>query len=278
VTRDVLLEAVGVRKYFGEHCVLEDVSLSVREQEVVCIIGQSGSGKTTFLRCINHLERIDAGKIEIRGNPVGYEIKPDGSLREKSDTDIARRRAEIGFVFQQFNLWPHRTVLENIVMGPMLVRKEPRNDAVQRAESLLARVGLAEKRDAYPNRLSGGQKQRVAIARALAMEPALILFDEPTSALDPETTGEVLKVMVELAKGGMTMLCVTHEMSFAREVADRIVVMDDGRIVEQGAPKELFTNPQHPRTRAFLRKVMEGVDYEGSAALRAGGSEASHGA
>ena len=197
-----ILRAVEVEKYFGSHCVLRRVSLEVRRGEVVCIIGPSGSGKTTFLRCVNHLERIDGGRIEVNGHMIGYRVGADGMLREDSDRAIAERRAEIGFVFQRFNLWPHRTVLEQIIAGPRIVRKQSRAEATARAERLLERVGLVEKRDAYPQRLSGGQQQRVAIARALAMNPTLMLFDEPTSALDPETTGEVLDVMVELAQGG----------------------------------------------------------------------------
>jgi polar amino acid transport system ATP-binding protein len=257
-SRPPILRAMDVEKYFGKHHVLQGISLSVDRGEVVCVIGPSGSGKTTFLRCINHLERLDGGRIEVNGHTVGYRLRDDQTLCEDSDRAIARRRAEIGFVFQRFNLWPHRTVLENIIAGPVLVRKDPRNEAIARAEQLLERVGLSEKRDAYPQRLSGGQQQRVAIARALAMDPALMLFDEPTSALDPETTGEVLDVMVELARAGMTMVCVTHEVGFARDVADRIVMMQDGRIVEEGSPKTLFTAAQNPRTREFLAKIGPG--------------------
>jgi polar amino acid transport system ATP-binding protein len=258
----MVLQARDVRKWFRSHEVLKGVSITVQRNAVVCIIGPSGSGKTTFLRCINHLERIDEGSIEVNGHPIGYRRSSDGRLTELDDRAIARSRADIGFVFQRFNLWPHKTVLENITTGPELVRKVPRKEAVARAERLRERVGLTEKRDAYPHRLSGGQQQRVAIARALAMDPVLMLFDEPTSALDPETTGEVLEVMVELARGGTTMVCVTHEMMFARNVADRIIVMDDGRIVEEGAPAELFGNPQQARTKAFLAKVVDGVDYD----------------
>lgn len=256
-----ILQAVGVQKHYGKHHVLRDITLSVYPKEVVCIIGPSGSGKTTFLRCINHLERIDGGRIEVNGHAIGYDFRPDGSVREESDKSISRRRAEIGFVFQRFNLWPHKTVLENITAGPMLVRGIGRKEAVRRAEELLDRVGLAAKRDEYPNHLSGGQQQRVAIARTLAMDPVLIAFDEPTSALDPETTGEVLEVMVELARGGMTMVCVTHEMAFARQVADRIVVMDEGAIIEEGRPSDVFSRPKEARTQAFLAKVLGGVDY-----------------
>jgi polar amino acid transport system ATP-binding protein len=251
-----LVRAEGVCKRFGSHEVLRGVSLTVHPSEVVCIVGPSGSGKTTFLRCINHLERFDAGRIEVNGHLVGYRTGPDGALVEESDANIARRRAEIGFVFQRFNLWPHKTVLGNIIEAPVNVRHTPREDAIREAERLLARVRLSDKRNAYPSRLSGGQQQRVAIARALAMRPALMLFDEPTSALDPETTGEVLSVIVELAKAGMTMLCVTHEMGFAREVADTVVMMDEGRIIEQAPPERFFGRPEHPRSRAFLERIL----------------------
>jgi polar amino acid transport system ATP-binding protein len=254
--RRPILTATDVRKRYGEHEVLKGVSLQVRRGEVVCIIGPSGSGKTTFLRCLNHLERIDSGRIEIDGNLVGYRERADGRLVEETAKEIARQRAEIGFVFQRFNLWPHLTALENIVEAPIHVRGERRAEAVARAERLLARVGLADKRDAYPSKLSGGQQQRVAIARALAMRPKLMLFDEATSALDPETVGEVLAVMEELAAEGMTMICVTHEMGFAREAADRVVMMDDGLVIEDGPPEHFFTRPTHERTRQFLSKIL----------------------
>jgi polar amino acid transport system ATP-binding protein len=253
--RTILL-ASDVRKRFGHHEVLKGVSLEVRRGEVVCIIGPSGSGKTTFLRCLNHLERIDGGRIEVDGHLIGYRERPDGSLAEQSAKVIARQRSEIGFVFQRFNLWPHLTALENITEAPIQVRGERRADAVATAERLLARVGLADKRNAYPSKLSGGQQQRVAIARAQAMHPKLMLFDEATSALDPETVGEVLAVMEELAADGMTMICVTHEMGFAREAADRIVMMDDGLVVEEGPPEHFFTRPSHERTRQFLSKIL----------------------
>jgi polar amino acid transport system ATP-binding protein len=253
---DLVVHAVDVEKYFGRHKVLDRVSLDVRRKEVVCIIGPSGSGKTTFLRCINHLEKIDGGRIEVNGHFIGYRPGRNGKLVEDSERNIARQRTEIGFVFQRFNLWPHKTALENIVEAPIMVRKMPRERAIAEAEELLARVGLADKRDAYPNRLSGGQQQRVAIARALAMRPVLMLFDEPTSALDPEMIGEVLEVMKELAFGGMTMICVTHEMGFAREVADRIVMMDEGRIIEEGPPQHFFENPTHERTKRFISKIL----------------------
>jgi polar amino acid transport system ATP-binding protein len=251
-----IVKAEAVEKSFGRHRVLRQVSLEVQRGEVVCVIGPSGSGKTTFLRCINHLERIDGGRIEVNGHLIGYRTKPDGSLVEDNERSIARQRTEIGFVFQRFNLWPHKTALQNIVEAPIRVRKVPTAEAVAQGEALLARVGLADKRDAYPGKLSGGQQQRVAIARALAMRPALMLFDEPTSALDPEMIGEVLEVMKELATEGMTMVVVSHEMGFAREAADRIVMMDDGVIVEEAPPAEFFASPREARTRQFLSKIL----------------------
>ena len=251
-----LLIARDVRKRFGPHEVLKGVSLEVARGEVVCVIGPSGSGKTTFLRCLNHLERIDSGRIEIDGELVGYRERGDGTLVEDAPREVARKRAEIGFVFQRFNLWPHLTAVENIIEAPVHVRGERRAEAVATAERLLARVGLLDKRDAYPAKLSGGQQQRVAIARALAMRPKLMLFDEATSALDPETVGEVLGVMAELAAEGMTMVCVTHEMGFAREAADRVVMMDDGVVIEEGPPERIFTNPHSERTRQFLSKIL----------------------
>jgi polar amino acid transport system ATP-binding protein len=254
-TRTILL-ARDVRKRFGAHEVLRGVSLQVQRGEVICMIGPSGSGKTTFLRCLNHLERIDSGRIELDGKLLGYRERPDGTLIEQPARDVARQRAEIGFVFQRFNLWPHLTALENIIEAPIHVRGERRDVAVATAERLLDRVGLLEKRDAYPTKLSGGQQQRVAIARALAMSPKLMLFDEATSALDPETVGEVLAVMAELATEGMTMICVTHEMGFAREAADRVVMMDDGLVIEEGPPEHFFTRPSNERTRQFLSKIL----------------------
>jgi polar amino acid transport system ATP-binding protein len=251
-----ILDARDVHKRFGHNEVLRGVSLQVQRGEVVCIIGPSGSGKTTFLRCLNHLERIDSGRIEVDGKMVGYRDRPDGSLAELPAKEVARQRAEIGFVFQRFNLWPHMTALENIIEAPVHVRGERGRDAVVVAERLLARVGLQDKRDAYPSKLSGGQQERVAIARALAMRPKLMLFDEATSALDPETVGEVLAVMAELAADGMTMVCVTHEMGFAREAANRVVMMDQGVILEEGPPQHFFTNPTHERTRQFLSKIL----------------------
>ncbi len=251
-----IVHAENVEKHFGRTHCLRSVSLEVARGEVVCIIGPSGSGKTTFLRCINHLERIDAGRIEVNGHLIGYRIKDDGTLCEDSERNIARQRTEIGFVFQRFNLWPHKTALENIIEAPIRVRKVPEKEAVAQGEALLERVGLADKRNAYPGKLSGGQQQRVAIARALAMRPALMLFDEPTSALDPEMIGEVLEVMPELAIEGMTMVVVSHEMGFAREAADRIVMMDDGVVVEEAPPAEFFGSPREQRTQQFLSKIL----------------------
>jgi polar amino acid transport system ATP-binding protein len=250
-----VLHAVGVHKHFGRLHVLKGVSLDVRRGETVCVIGPSGSGKSTFLRCVNHLERVDAGRIEVNGHLIGYRER-NGKLVEDSERSIAQQRAEIGMVFQRFNLFPHKTALDNVIEAPMHVRKSSRDQAVREAEALLARVGLAEKRDVYPGKLSGGQQQRVAIARALAMKPSLMLFDEPTSALDPEMIGEVLGVMKELALAGMTMIVVTHEMGFAREAAVRIAMMDDGRILEEGSPEHFFGAPKQERTRQFLAKIL----------------------
>jgi polar amino acid transport system ATP-binding protein len=229
--------------------------MQVRRRETVCIIGPSGSGKTTFIRCINHLEKIDSGRIEVNGQLIGYR-EEKGKLVEDSERSIARQRTQIGMVFQRFNLFPHMTALENVIEAPIRVLGVPEGKAVAEAEALLARVGLAEKCTTYPGKLSGGQQQRVAIARALAMKPALMLFDEPTSALDPEVIGEVLRVMEELAHEGMTMIVVSHEMGFARAAADRVVMMDDGRIIEEGTPEHFFVAPTHERTRAFLSKIL----------------------
>ena len=251
-----IVSAREVCKSFGRTVVLDGVSLDVHRREVVCIIGPSGAGKTTFLRCLNLLERIDSGTIEVNGQPLGMRRENGGEWAPAGEKQQARQRTEIGFVFQRFNLWPHKTALENIVEAPIHVRGTEAESAVETAERLLERVHLAEKRDAYPSRLSGGQQQRVAIARALAMNPKLMLFDEATSALDPETVREVLDVMKELALGGMTMVVVTHEMGFAREVGDRIVMMSDGRIVEEGAPEQLFAAPREERTKRFLDKVL----------------------
>ncbi|KAA8880564.1 amino acid ABC transporter ATP-binding protein [Nocardia colli] len=250
-----MILADRVCKNFGALQVLKGVSLEIGRGEVLCVIGPSGSGKSTFLRCINHLEEVNAGRLYVDGELVGYEEK-NGKLYELHPREAARQRREIGMVFQHFNLFPHRTVLENVIEAPTQVKKVPKAEAVAKAQELLDRVGLAEKANAYPAQLSGGQQQRVAIARALAMDPKLMLFDEPTSALDPELVGEVLQVMRELAQSGMTMVVVTHEMGFAREVADKLVFMDGGVIVEAGAPRELLANPQHERTRAFLSRLL----------------------
>jgi polar amino acid transport system ATP-binding protein len=249
-----MVTARGVHKSYGRTPVLRGLDLDIDAGEVVCLLGSSGSGKTTFLRCINHLEKINAGRITVAGEIVGYR-EAGNHLVELSEKEVARQRSGMAMVFQQFNLFPHRTVLQNLIEAPVLVKREPRAEATERAVSMLARVGLAGKEKAYPGQLSGGQQQRVAIARALTMRPKLMLFDEPTSALDPELVGEVLDVMRGLAESGMTMVVVTHEMAFARDVADRVVVMDGGTIVEQGAPSTVFDNPQHARTQAFLRKM-----------------------
>ena len=251
----LMVDADRVSKSFGSNQVLKSISLSVKRGEVMCLVGPSGSGKSTFLRCINHLETVDAGRLRVDGTLVGYREKGD-KLHEMRPQEAALQRRDIGMVFQRFNLFPHMTALENVIDAPIRVKKVPKAQAVSRAKELLARVGLADKADAYPAHLSGGQQQRVAIARALAMEPKLMLFDEPTSALDPELVGEVLDVMKGLAKSGMTMIVVTHEMGFAREVADSLVFMDGGVVVEAGDPREVLSNPQHARTRAFLSKVL----------------------
>ena len=248
--------AADVHKSFGRLEVLKGISLTVKNGERVCIIGASGSGKSTFLRCINHLEKIDSGRIEVNGHLIGYR-EEKGRIVEDTENNIARQRCEIGMVFQRFNLFPHMTALENIIEAPVRVRKISKAVAVKEGEALLARVGLADKRNVYPGKLSGGQQQRVAIARALAMKPALMLFDEPTSALDPEVIGEVLDVMKALAfEMGTTMIVVTHEMGFAREAADRVVMMDDGRIIEEGPPSHFFDNPREDRTKQFLSKIL----------------------
>jgi ABC-type polar amino acid transport system ATPase subunit len=244
-----IVKITHLNKYFGRLHVLKDVSLDVQPKEVVCIIGRSGSGKSTLLRCVNFLEEPSHGMIEVNGLVVTEEHK--GKERQKLIHDI---RLQTGMVFQEFNLFPHMSVLENVMEGPVTVKGMSKEQAQQIAEMNLERVGMSEKKDEYPNRLSGGQKQRVAIARALAMEPKVMLFDEPTSALDPELIGEVLAVMKKVAYEGMTMLVVTHEMGFAREVADRVVVMADGEIVEQGEPEALFRDPQDPRTQALIER------------------------
>ncbi|BDI23223.1 amino acid ABC transporter ATP-binding protein [Herbiconiux sp. L3-i23] len=250
-----MVRAEHLFKKYGSNVVLTDVSLEVAAGEVLCVIGPSGSGKSTFLRCINHLEKIDGGRLEVDGELVGYREK-GGALHELHAKDAARQRRDIGMVFQRFNLFPHLTVLENVIEAPIRVKRQSKQAAMERARALLDRVGLADKIDSYPGHLSGGQQQRVAIARALAMDPKLMLFDEPTSALDPELVGEVLDVMKGLAADGMTMIVVTHEMGFAREVADSLVFMDQGRIVESGAPRDVLANAAHERTRAFLSKVL----------------------
>ncbi|WP_248730339.1 amino acid ABC transporter ATP-binding protein [Pseudomonas sp. MWU13-2517] len=255
-SEELIIEALDVHKSFGELQILKGITLQVRRGEVVVLIGASGSGKTTFIRCINLLEDIQGGRIRVNGRPMGYRERSDGSLVRDSERNIARLRRDIGMVFQRFNLFPHMTALENIIEAPIQVLGTPRAEALEQARGLLARVGLADKAGHYPSMLSGGQQQRVAIARALAMKPQAMLFDEPTSALDPETVGEVLQVMKELAEEGMTMVIVTHEMGFAREVADRVVVLDQGELIEQGPPEQIFSRPNHPRTRAFLSRVL----------------------
>ncbi|WP_456922044.1 MULTISPECIES: amino acid ABC transporter ATP-binding protein [unclassified Geodermatophilus] len=250
-----MVKAEGVRKSFGHVDVLKGIDLEVRPGEVVCVIGPSGSGKSTFLRCINHLEKIDAGRLWVDGSLVGYRER-GGKLHELRDREVAAQRRDIGMVFQRFNLFPHKTALENVIEAPTQVKGVRKEAARARGIELLERVGLGERVHNYPNQLSGGQQQRVAIARALAMEPKLMLFDEPTSALDPELVGEVLDVMRGLAESGMTMVVVTHEMGFAREVGDTLVFMDDGVVLEAGDPKQVLTDPQHPRCRAFLSKVL----------------------
>jgi len=247
--------AEGLHKRFGRLEVLQGIDFEVARQEVVCIIGPSGSGKSTLLRCINHLEKINAGRLWVDGELVGYRERA-GRLYELREREICGKRAEIGMVFQQFNLFPHMTVLDNVIEAPIRVKGMPKASAADLAAQLLDRAGMREKAAAYPRQLSGGQQQRVAIARALAMEPKLMLFDEPTSALDPELVGDVLAVMRDLATSGMTMIVVTHEMGFAREVGDKLVFMDNGVVVEVGAPREVLASPAHERTKAFLSKVL----------------------
>ncbi|WP_084125199.1 amino acid ABC transporter ATP-binding protein [Demequina sp. NBRC 110054] len=253
--REPLIELTGIRKSFGDNEVLHGVDLTVREGEVLCLIGASGSGKSTLLRCINHLERPDAGHVRYDGHLMGYQEK-HGKLHELSERQIAAQRATMGMVFQQFNLFPHMTVLQNIMEAPMRVRGMHQDTARANAYDLLEKVGLADQDKSYPRHLSGGQQQRVAIARGLAMQPKLMLFDEPTSALDPELVGEVLQVMRDLATAGMTMVVVTHEMGFAREVASRVAFMAQGEIVEQGSPSEVLVDPKHELTRKFLSRVL----------------------
>ena len=250
-----MVKAEGVHKRFGRLEVLKGITLEVRSGEVMVLLGPSGSGKSTFLRCINHLEKINSGRLSVDGELVGYR-EGENKIYELHDSEIARKRAEIGMVFQHFNLFPHMTALENVTAAPIRVKKIPRERANARARELLERVGLPDKLATYPAQLSGGQQQRVAIARALAMDPKLMLFDEPTSALDPELVGDVLQAMKQLAGEGMTMIVVTHEMGFAAEVADTVVFMDDGMVVEAGDPDRVLGDPQHERTRAFLSKVL----------------------
>jgi polar amino acid transport system ATP-binding protein len=250
-----MVKAEAVHKRFGRLEVLKGIDLEVSRGEVMCMLGPSGSGKSTFLRCINHLEKINAGRLSVDGELVGYR-ESGGKLHELHERDVAKKRSEIGMVFQSFNLFPHMTAMENVTLAPVKVGGIRREEARARALELLTQVGLADKLDVYPVALSGGQQQRVAIARALAMQPKLMLFDEPTSALDPELVGEVLDVMKDLARDGMTMIVVTHEIGFAREVGDSLVFMDDGVVVESGAPREVIAEPKHERTRAFLAKVL----------------------
>ncbi|WUO44133.1 amino acid ABC transporter ATP-binding protein [Streptomyces sp. NBC_00285] len=250
-----MVKAEGVHKSYGLVEVLKGIDLEVKQGEVFCLIGPSGSGKSTFLRCINHLEKINAGRLYVDGELVGYRQKGD-KLHELKDSEVALQRRDIGMVFQRFNLFPHMTAVENVMEAPVQVKGTSRTQARERAQELLEKVGLADKAGTYPAQLSGGQQQRVAIARALAMDPKLMLFDEPTSALDPELVGDVLDVMRDLAESGMTMVVVTHEMGFAREVGDSLVFMDGGVVVESGDPREVLANPQHERTQAFLSKVL----------------------
>jgi len=251
----LMVDAQGVRKSFGSNEVLKGINLTVSPGQVLCLLGPSGSGKSTFLRCINHLETINGGRLYVDGALMGFREKGD-VLHEMKPSAIAKQRSEIGMVFQKFNLFPHLTAIENVLEAPLGIKKQDKASAVARAKELLASVGLKDKENHYPSQLSGGQQQRVAIARALAMEPKLMLFDEPTSALDPELVGDVLDVMRKLAKSGMTMIVVTHEIGFAREVADRVVFMDDGLVVEDGTPAEVIDNPQNPRTQVFIRSVL----------------------
>ncbi|KPI33783.1 MULTISPECIES: amino acid ABC transporter ATP-binding protein [unclassified Streptomyces] len=255
MTAQPMVKAEGVHKSYGAAHILRGIDLEVAPREVFCLVGPSGSGKSTFLRCINHLERINSGRLSVDGQLVGYRQKGD-KLYELKDSEVAAQRREIGMVFQRFNLFPHMTAIENVMEAPVMVKGESKAVARERAVKLLDRVGLGDKGGNYPSQLSGGQQQRVAIARALAMEPKLMLFDEPTSALDPELVGDVLDVMRDLAESGMTMIVVTHEMGFAREVGDNLVFMDGGVVVESGHPREVLGNPQHDRTKAFLSKVL----------------------
>ena len=255
MTAPLMVDAQQVHKSFGANEVLKGIDFQVAPGQVFCLLGPSGSGKSTFLRCINHLEKINAGRLYVDGELVGYRQVGD-KLHELPEKEVARKRTEIGMVFQHFNLFPHMTALGNIMEAPTKVKGEPKDEVRARAMDLLAKVGLADRASAYPRQLSGGQQQRVAIARALAMRPKLMLFDEPTSALDPELVGDVLAVMRDLARSGMTMIVVTHEIGFAREVADTVVFMDGGVVVESGPPSEVISNPQHKRTQTFLSQVL----------------------
>lgn len=256
MTNAPMVQVEGVHKFFGDLHVLKGIDLTIAPGEVCVILGPSGSGKSTLLRCLNQLEEISAGRVRVEGELLGYREDAQGRLHDLPDKAIARQRARIGMVFQRFNLFPHKTALENVMEAPVHVAGVDKARAKKRALELLDRVGLADRADHYPSELSGGQQQRVAIARALAMEPKVMLFDEPTSALDPELVGEVLSVMTKLAKSGMTMIVVTHEIGFAREVADRVVFMDGGKIVEQGRPDEILVNPKEERTKTFLARVL----------------------
>jgi len=250
-----MVAARGVRKSFGPVEILKGIDLTVERGSVTCLIGPSGSGKTTFLRCINHLEKVDAGRLSVDGSLVGY-TERNGKLYEMKEDQTAQARLDAGMVFQRFNLFPHMTVLENILEAPLRVQKRPKAEVLREAQVLLDRVGLGHRGHSYPQELSGGQQQRIAIARALAMKPKLMLFDEPTSALDPELVGEVLDVMKQLAEAGMTMVVVTHELAFARQVSDQVVFMDQGVVVESGPPEQVLGAPRHERTKAFLSKVL----------------------
>lgn len=255
MSKPLMVDARAIRKSFGSNEVLKGITLQVEQGQVLCLLGPSGSGKSTFLRCINHLETINGGRLYVDGELMGFREKAD-AIYEMKPGAIAKQRSEIGMVFQRFNLFPHLTALENVIEAPVGVKGLSRTDAVSKARELLASVGLSDKADHYPAQLSGGQQQRVAIARALAMEPKLMLFDEPTSALDPELVGDVLDVMRKLAKSGMTMIVVTHEIGFAREVADRVVFMDEGVVVEDGTPSQVIDKPQNARTKAFINSVL----------------------
>ncbi len=255
MSQNLMLDARSIRKSFGLNEVLKGITLSIEKGQVLCLLGPSGSGKSTFLRCINHLETINGGRLYVDGELMGFEERGD-AIYELKPKEVALQRSEIGMVFQRFNLFPHLTALQNVIEAPIGVLKVSKDEATKTALELLAQVGLSDKADHYPSQLSGGQQQRVAIARALAMKPKLMLFDEPTSALDPELVGDVLDVMRKLADSGMTMIVVTHEIGFAREVADRVVFMDAGVVVEEGTPSQVIDNPQHERTKAFITSVL----------------------